>query len=95
MRKGKRTCTQHPISNFVSFKRLSPSYGVFASMLTDIQILKNVQEALAQSNWKRAVIKESPSSGKNKTWDYVRLPAGKTLVGCKWVFIVKHNAGEV
>ena len=29
---------------------------------------------------------------KNKTWDLVELPPRKKLVGCKWVFIVKHKA---
>lgn len=29
---------------------------------------------------------------KNDTWEYVKLPPGKKLVGCKWVFAVKRNA---
>ena len=29
---------------------------------------------------------------KNKTWDLVKLPAGKKVVSCNWVFIVKQNA---
>ena len=31
---------------------------------------------------------------KNRTWEYTKLPTGKKLVGCKWVFTVKHNADE-
>lgn len=27
--------------------------------------------------------------GKNHTWDTVDLPLGKSIVGCKWVYIVK------
>lgn len=27
---------------------------------------------------------------KNQTWELVRLPKGKNLVGCKWVFTVKY-----
>ena len=28
----------------------------------------------------------------NKTWDYTELPTGKKVVGCKWIFSVKHNS---
>jgi hypothetical protein len=28
----------------------------------------------------------------NKTWDLVKLPNGKKVVGCKWVFTIKHKA---
>jgi len=29
---------------------------------------------------------------KNNTWEIVKLPSNKRVVGCRWVFIVKHNA---
>ena len=29
---------------------------------------------------------------KNETWDLVNLPEGKNLIGCKWVFTLKHNS---
>ena len=28
---------------------------------------------------------------KNKTWEFVKLPEGKKVVSCKWVFTVKQN----
>jgi Reverse transcriptase (RNA-dependent DNA polymerase) len=28
----------------------------------------------------------------NGTWDYVELPPGAKVVGCKWVFNINHNA---
>ena len=28
----------------------------------------------------------------NETWDLVKLPKGKNVIGCKWVYKVKHNA---
>ncbi|KAG6514626.1 hypothetical protein ZIOFF_024994 [Zingiber officinale] len=35
VRKGVRSCTQHPISNHVSYSRLSPSYHAFVSQLSN------------------------------------------------------------
>ena len=29
---------------------------------------------------------------KNETWDVMELPRGKRLIGCKWVFTIKHKA---
>ena len=29
---------------------------------------------------------------KNKTWEVVTLPKGKTIVGCKWEFTIKYNS---
>ncbi|KAI5335126.1 hypothetical protein L3X38_025259 [Prunus dulcis] len=35
---------------------------------------------------------EMDALNKNKTWDLVPLPRGKKVVGCKWVFTLKHKA---
>ena len=56
--KGMRMCTQHPISNLVSYEGLSPSYKAFATTLIEIQIPKNIQEALSQPKCKKAVLEE-------------------------------------
>ncbi|MCP4491938.1 MAG: DDE-type integrase/transposase/recombinase [Gammaproteobacteria bacterium] len=42
--------------------------------------------------WKEAAQSEYNSLLENKTWDLVELPKGRKVVGCKWVFKVKHNA---
>ena len=67
LRKGKSMCTQHLISNFVSYEGLSPSYKAFATTLTKIQIPKNVQEALSQPKWKEAILEEVHALEKKKT----------------------------
>ena len=82
----------HPISNFVSYEKLSLSYKAFATALTEINIPKSIQEALVQPEWKKAVMEEVNALEKNKTWEYSKMLAGKKLVGCKWVFAVKHNS---
>jgi hypothetical protein len=35
------------------------------------------------------MLKELGALDKNKTWEFVSLPPGKNIVGCKWVFTVK------
>ncbi|KAG6487993.1 hypothetical protein ZIOFF_056751 [Zingiber officinale] len=45
VRKGVRSCTQHPISNYVSYSRLSPSYHAFVSQLSNLAIPSSYYEA--------------------------------------------------
>ncbi|TXG57200.1 hypothetical protein EZV62_018513 [Acer yangbiense] len=39
-----------------------------------------------------AVWEELRALQKNETWEISELPKGKKLVGCKWIFTVKHKA---
>ena len=34
---------------------------------------------------------EIRSLQKNSTWEVIDLPMGKILVGCRWVFTIKHK----
>jgi len=54
-RKGVRSCTQHPISYFVSYERLSSSYKAFTTSLDSIQMPKDIQEALLHPEWRQAI----------------------------------------
>jgi hypothetical protein len=42
--------------------------------------------------WKDAMVEEMESLHKNETWDLVKFPSGRKLVGRKWVFKKKMNA---
>ena len=88
VRKGVRSCTQHPISNFVSYSHLSPSL----SKISTVSIPIYVQEALAEPKWKHAMFEEMQTLQKTGTWELTTLPTGKKTVGCKWVYAVKHLA---
>ena len=92
LRKGTRSCTQHAISNYVSYENLSPSFSAFTTTLTGVKIPRDIKEALADPKWKLAVQEEMGALEKNGTWEFVKLPSGKKTVGCKWVFTVKFNA---
>ncbi|XP_075486450.1 uncharacterized protein LOC142526062 [Primulina tabacum] len=92
VRKGKRSCTQHHISNFVSYSNLSSSFRAFTSRLSSTIVPRYVQEALVMPEWRNAVLEEMKALKMNNTWNLVELPQGKTTVGCKWVFTVKYRA---
>uniref|UniRef100_A0A2N9GH48 Integrase catalytic domain-containing protein n=1 Tax=Fagus sylvatica TaxID=28930 RepID=A0A2N9GH48_FAGSY len=91
LRKSKRTCTNHPISNFVSFDHLSPSFKAFSLSVSSIVVPKSYREALSHPGWRKAMEEEMHALDLNHTWDLVHKPAGTPIVGCRWVFTVKQN----
>jgi transposase InsO family protein len=97
VRKGTRECTKqplYPLSHFLSFKKFSPSHRSFLVSLNTIVIPTTLSEALSNEKWKQAMNAEMEALEKNKTWELVKLPAGKKPVGCKWVYTVKYRADE-
>nr|CAD1831090.1 unnamed protein product [Ananas comosus var. bracteatus] len=91
-RKGVRSCTQHPIGNFISYDKLSPSFRAFTSNITKILVPHNIHEAFKCPKWKSAVDEEVRALEKNGTWEITKLPRDKKPVGCKWIFTVKYKA---
>jgi hypothetical protein len=91
IRKGKRTCTEHPISNYVSFDHLSPSFKAFSLSLSSLVVLKSYREALSHPGWHKAMEEEMYALELNHTWDLILKPAGTSIVGCHWIFTVKQN----
>jgi hypothetical protein len=91
LRKSKRTCTDHPISNFVSFDHLSSSFKAFSLSVSSIVVPKSYREALSHPGWRKAMEEEMHALDLNHTWDLVHKPTGTSIVGCRWVFTVKQN----
>ncbi|KAA0057215.1 dual specificity protein phosphatase 12-like [Cucumis melo var. makuwa] len=92
LRKGTRSCTQHSISNYVSYENLSPQFRAFTASLDSTTILKNIHIALECNEWKNAVMEEIQALEKNKTSEICGIPKGHKLVGCKWVYTLKYKA---
>ncbi|GMI96958.1 hypothetical protein HRI_003365100 [Hibiscus trionum] len=91
VRKGTRSCTQHPISRFVSYGNLSKSYNAFISNVDSVETPKNIEEALKSTKWRQAVLEEIKALEDNGTWEISKLPTGKKTVGCKWIFTTKFK----
>nr|KYP75541.1 Retrovirus-related Pol polyprotein from transposon TNT 1-94 [Cajanus cajan] len=90
LHKGSRsTCNPHPIYNFLSYHRLSPTYYAFVFVISSVTIPKTVQKALTHPGWRQAMIDETTTLDSNHTWVLVSPPPEKSVVGCRWVFNVK------
>ena len=89
--KGVRSCTTHPIADFVSYERLSPQFRAFTANLSKVDIPRDIHEALQHPNWKAAVHEEIKALEKNGTWELTKLPLRKSTVECKWIFNVKYK----
>ncbi|MFV0960739.1 reverse transcriptase domain-containing protein, partial [Klebsiella pneumoniae] len=92
LRKGTRSCTQHPISNFISYSKLSKNYKCFISSLSVSVIPRNVAEAQQDLRWKHAMSDEMDALKKNETWEVVDIPDMAHLVGSKWIFNIKYTS---
>ncbi|KAE8673438.1 Detected protein of unknown function [Hibiscus syriacus] len=93
LRKGVRSCTtKHPISNFVSYHKLSPDFKAFSTRIMDDELPKSIHEALEVPRWREAVFEELKALKKNDTWDLTPLPEEKRSIGSKWVFTIKYHA---
>jgi len=52
----------------------------------------NYEEAIMHSFWIQAMKKEAKALEENKTRSLTKLPPGKTAIGCRWVYKIKHKA---
>ena len=84
--------TSHPIQHFLSYDKLSPSYKLFSLSVSIISEPSSFAKAAEIPEWRAAMDCELEALEENKTWSIVSLPIGKHLVGCKWVYKIKHKA---
>ena len=84
--------SKYPIANYVSTEGLPKLLKTFTQTLSSHHIPSSVEEALSNPKWATAMQEELEALKKNNTWKLVPLPRGKKVVGCKWVFSIKHKA---
>ena len=70
------------------FKDGTVRYG----LLTTTGEPNNLDEALGNPNWKRAMDEEFMALQSNKTWRLVPQVPGRNVIDCKWVYKIKKNA---
>lgn len=84
--------SKYPIANYVSTEGLPQLLKTSTQTLSSHHIPSSVEEALSNPKWAAAMQEELEALKKNNTWKLVPLPGGKKIVGCKWVFSIKHKA---
>ena len=87
-----RTSVRYPIGQFVLNEKLGSQYKAFLTTLGKVFIPKGVEEALRDPGWKSAMDEEMHALEKNDTWEFVSLPRGKRVIGCRWVYTPKFKA---
>ena len=51
-------------------------------------------DAIGNVKWEKAMDEEMAALYENETWDLVPLPRSKNVIGCKWVYEVKHHNND-
>ena len=95
LNKGTSACTHHPISHFVSYDCLSPSFRAFAVLVAFESIPQLHVEAAHVREWKVAMDYEVEALVSRETWTLVPCPADANIVTCIWVFTVKHHRDTI
>ena len=79
-------------------RREPNKYGEWVTLAADLESPSTYKAAMRDDkskDWQGAMMKEMKSLNSNKVWDLVPLPAGRKIIGSKWVYKVKVGANGV
>lgn len=68
------------------------SSTVSVNNLAATHIPADYNEVMTDPRWKQAMDVEITALNQNHTWHLVQIPAGRKVVGCRWIFTVKLTA---
>jgi hypothetical protein len=78
----------------VGYINLSKEFKHFyLSISSDIDPT-SYKQAIQHSHWREAIKNELQAHERNRTWDLTKLPSGKKVVTCKWIFKTKRKADD-
>ena len=86
---------KYPISSFLSYKKLSPSFRSFVLAITCQTEPQSFSQAIEFHIWRDVMATELRALTNNKTWSICSLPPGKHPVRCKWVYKTKFKVDGI
>lgn len=85
----------YPISLVHSYHSLSPSHLKYALVVSTMAKPNTYNQAIKSHEWVQAMKNELSTLEAHNTWSFTQMPRGKTAIGCRWVYKLKHNAGGI
>ena len=82
--------TRYPLANYVSYHHYKPAHCSFIAQISQVTEPRNYSEAVVYLEWQEAMWSKLQALQANGTWTLTSLPAGKTSIGCRWVYKIKH-----
>ena len=67
------------------------SYGVNTTTHTSSSTPTSYRAASANPHWKDAMATKIAALNRTSTWTFVLCPLKGNVVGCKWVYCIKHS----
>lgn len=81
--------TRYPLADYVSYHRYTPAYRSFVAQFNNVTEPRSYLDAASRPAWQEAMRSELQALQANGTWSLVPLPAGKSPIGCRWVYKIK------
>ena len=83
--------TKKPVQRLMYDSYVARHCAYMAKIVQDVEPTC-FDDAIGDVKWEKAMDEEMAALDGNETWDLVPLPKDKNVIGCKWVYKVKHNS---
>ena len=86
--------SSYSLSQVLGYSKLSSDFRTAILSVSSHIEPETYQQAVGHPDWERAMTDKLEALEHNGTWSVVNLPPGKHVVGCKWVYKVKHKVDD-